>query len=102
MKAPELKYFAFDHLPPHLAKVSAMFSPLAELAAGQGASHRPPTIDQAVRLANDLLDVLPKCSQRARAALKVMQSVWGDDAIHLLLEAKDCAVRAAMENGGAS
>lgn len=61
MTEPLLQFFAYDHLPEHLANVSAPFS----------------------RLAETLVTGLPRNPERTVALRK-------------LLEAKDCAVRAAL------
>jgi hypothetical protein len=57
-----LKFFKHEHLPPHLAEVSAPFSDIA----------------------NWMADELPECAERSAGLRK-------------LLEAKDCAVRAKLE-----
>lgn len=59
-----LTYFAYDHLPPELADVSAPFGDLAEA----------------------LVENLPDSAERSACLRK-------------LLEAKDCAVRAALPKG---
>lgn len=60
--APDLKYFDYEHLPWHLAVVSAPFGALAR----------------------EIVATLPACAER-------------DAALRKLLEAKDAAVRACLE-----
>lgn len=59
---PILDFFEYDHLPPHLAKISKPFAELAGSLANRGSNH----------------------PQEVTAGLRK------------LLEAKDCAVRAAL------
>jgi hypothetical protein len=63
MTAPIMKYFAFDHLPEKLKKVSQ------------------PSCELAETMANDL----PDCAEKSAGLRK-------------LLEAKDCFVRASLED----
>jgi hypothetical protein len=59
---PILKFFSYEHLPPHLQDVSRPFATLAVFMA----------------------DTLPRCAETTAGLRK-------------LLEAKDCAVRAKLE-----
>jgi hypothetical protein len=91
-----MQFFTFAHLPPHLQVASA---PFAELASKVQAGERLHGDFYALR---DAIKTLPDNPQRERALAKIHRA-WHEAAtnhteyaLHLLLEAKDCAVRAVL------
>lgn len=104
-----LSFFDFAHLPEHLARASAPFGALAErlvatVAAGSG---DPEPFREARRLAAHLAarehredrEAGAKLERVAREALDLNGYGWRQSLgawLRLLLEAKDCAVRAAL------
>lgn len=73
-----LRHFAYDHLPPHLAEVSRPFCQLAHALAAT-----EPNVEEPSHL--DTLAEAPLDGPELTVALRK------------LLEAKDCAVRAALD-----
>jgi hypothetical protein len=101
-----LQFFVFAHLPVHLQAVSQPFSEVALRCCRQDAAER-----RAEEWEHGFMDVfrkrmereLPANSQRAACVGKLHEA--GDavcemhdlgDVLQLLLEAKDCAVRAVL------
>jgi len=69
-----LRFFAYEHLPPHLQAISKHFHWLAHALVGQAPTHEDSKHEQ-ISLSGPELTV----------------------ALRKLLEAKDCAVRAALD-----
>lgn len=82
-----LRFFKYDHLPAHLAEVSKPFCVLARSLAGVP-EHDQPELTQASDLSTMFAGLI---GQLDGPELTV--------ALRKLLEAKDCAVRAALAQG---
>jgi hypothetical protein len=86
MNRPEiLDYFAWQHLPPHLAEISRPFAEMADKLAAQAASEGWRESEAQAGVGK-----LHALASNWRAARK-------EEGLRLLLEAKDCAVRAALK-----
>jgi hypothetical protein len=106
-----LQFFAYEHLPPHLQAVSKPFGEAARVLE-TSSDNRPlrGTLVQAViELVRVSVATLPENIERREAMRKlvelhsVMQAysngeggIGVDAALRMLLEAKDCAVRALV------
>lgn len=93
---PILKYFSYKHLPKKLQQVSKPFEEVAQIVA-------IPTIRMNLdEQYNDLIkhiENLPECEEREMALQKVDEAgkqYKYNEVLRKLLEAKDCAVRAAL------
>lgn len=110
MNRPEiLDYFAWQHLPPHLAEISRPFAEMADKLAAS-----PVGIREDLAIGNALLTFADKLAAQAASEgwreseaqagvgkLHALASNWRaarkEEGLRLLLEAKDCAVRAALK-----
>lgn len=100
-KYPILRYFAYQHLPPHLQAVSRPFAELADAIASS-----PMLVPRHVFVAlrATLNDLLVVDREEMQCAHKKLNQCWVEmfedeeahDSLRLLLEAKDCAVRAML------
>lgn len=101
-KYPILRYFAYAHLPPHLQEVSRPFAELAH-AIVANPDDKMATRDQHYELIDFLnaigatdIDERKEAADKLCMARKEVVSFCTRDALRLILEAKDCAVRAVL------
>jgi len=106
---PILRYFAWGHLPPHLAEISAPFADLAHLliaAQGDGFMPREFTSEMNAHMTRILEKLGPEPADPAASdewgsvkwKFHNLWAAWENYegfayCLRLLLEAKDCAVR---------
>jgi hypothetical protein len=87
------KYFAYNHLPENLQKVSKPFADAVN-SIGQ---------DSLESLYATMSAALPNNEEKEHCLLKLKKAIGGDilynstEQIRIILEAKDCAVRACIE-----
>lgn len=99
-------YFAYEHLPPHLQTVSKPFYDLIDLIISEGdaVKHISPrdfraaesAVSSALLIDSDEADWAFKKMSDAFSMLRRLGAPGASLAIRLLLEAKDCAVRAHL------
>jgi hypothetical protein len=97
-----LQFFAYEHLPPHLKDVSRPFGEMAKaiLSDREQAAQK---VDAAIAWIERDLPSNPEATWARTKLAEVSLMLSGhnprmtfDEALRLLLEAKDCAVRAVL------
>lgn len=96
-----LRYFAHGHLPPHLSAASAPFGDAAQVIASKDRGATVRALEGLTRHVSqwsggEVLAALDKFRQIDNAVRFASEPDWAR-MLRLLLEAKDCAVRAAVD-----
>ncbi len=100
LEYPILQFFDYGHLPPHLQKISKPFCKLAMVVSNFSPDDSAATVNRPLAsLSLSMSEFLADCEEldvMVRKLDQAMSSPSTSVRLRLLLEAKDCAVRAGL------